>query len=158
VFVNLGNTTPSIQEFKLLDIEVLVSYLPSNITPAFISFDISVFKVDNIEAHIRWYQYITKKYTNVTSTKYNDGGLNRYDSDIANRLYTTSILDFLQLIGLSSDAIHLANIPRNVNISRELNHVDARIKEFNLFKSEYTNLIYDLSCSNQSNYIEILYL
>jgi hypothetical protein len=126
------------------------------------SLETSVVKVTlftNLETHIRFYQYMTKKYANVLDIKCVDMILHYYDAYRKRLVYSQAILDFIKLPGLTkSGMFSLYDFPDGFNVFEILDSIDAQISDLCINKCQCKTLFEYLNESNQLEYIQKLVL
>ncbi|KAI8875964.1 hypothetical protein K501DRAFT_309364 [Backusella circina FSU 941] len=152
---NLHKNIPSIQDFVLEDIAILESSMPFNITPAtcITKFKFHLGTFESVEAYARFYQYTTRKYTNITDIDYKDENLLNYDDNERKYIYLNGLLDFFKLIGPYQSKLLLYGLPDDVDLFRALDVVDSHITKLNFWKCEGETLFQRLSRSNQYKHI-----
>jgi hypothetical protein len=104
------------------------------------------------------YQYMTKKYANVTEVDFENIELDDYEPSERKYVYLNGYLDFLKLIGPTQQELTLDFVPDGIDPSEVLGAVDPKIKQIWLYCCESETILRDLSRSNQSKYVQALIL
>jgi hypothetical protein len=154
----LHRNIPSIEDFALDNLTVMDGIMPSNIVPAtcITKFKLGIKATSGSKSHKEFYQYMTKKYINITDIEYIDAALPSHSADERKSIYLDGILDFYKLIGPNIDELNLEHVPDCANPFEALDAVGSKIRKFDLDIRE-AGTIYDYLCqSNQSKYIEKL--
>jgi hypothetical protein len=152
------NNIPSIEDLWLDCITVEAGDMPSNIIPAILVTKLKFyyFNTGNIEAHTQFYQYITKKYTNITSIDYQDIKLESYESRDKRHIHVDGVLGFPKLIGPIKNELTLFGVPDGVDPFEVLDAIDCTIKHLCISSCKGGTLFQHLSRSNQSKQVEKL--
>jgi hypothetical protein len=155
----LHKNVPSIQELNL-DPLYLKGSMPSEVIPASSITKLKFYGSDpeDVNTLCLIYQYMAKKYTNVTEVDFHDVGLDDYEPSERKYFYLNGYLDFLKLIGPIKDELSLEYVPNGVNPFEVLDAVDSKIQYLDLYGRESETILQDLSRSNQSKYVQALIL
>jgi hypothetical protein len=155
----LHKNIPSIQDFLLVADEIVSNQETSDIVPitSLKTFALNASRFTYLETHVRFYQYMTKKYANVPDIKFIDTGLHFYDASERSYVYSHAILDFIKLPGvIKSGMFSLYDFPDGFNSFKVLDGLGARISDLHINKCERKTLFQYLSQSNQLQYIQKL--
>jgi hypothetical protein len=151
----LHNSVPTIQEFFLYSLVLQRGGMPTNILPA-ISITDFVFSsryFEDEKAHIQFYQYMAKKYINVTDGVYHDRSLSYRNSK---ELYLRGTFDFYKAIGPRQSNLTLYGLRKDVDPFEPLDAVDSQIKRICFVNCGGATIFQHLSQSRQFNHIETL--
>jgi hypothetical protein len=157
----LHKNIPSVQDFVFVAEEIQPNREASDIVPtsSLETIVVKVTRFTNLETHIRFYQYMTKKYANVPDIKCVDIILYYYEADKRRQVYSQAILDFIRLPGLTKSGIFtLFDFPDGFNVFEILDSVDAQISDLYIDKCQRKTLFEYLNESNQLQYIQKLKL
>jgi hypothetical protein len=124
----LHKNIPSIQEL-ILDLLYLNGRIPSEVVPASSVTSLICCGSDSEDVHALCliYQYMAKKYANVTEVVFDDVGLDNYEPSEIKHFYLNGYLDFLKLIGPTQNRLILEYVPDGVNPFEVLDAVDSKI-------------------------------
>jgi hypothetical protein len=162
---------PSIQDLSLDEMAVLKGNRPLDIIPAtcmtrlkFSTVSIYDYRNNTLEGtisketHGQFYQYIVKKYINITDIDYKDDALNSYQQDEIKHIYLNGLLDFFKLTVPIRNELTLSGLPDDVDPFEPLDSVDARINHLALVECSHESSIQYLYHSKQPDYIQDLHL
>jgi hypothetical protein len=158
----LHNNLPSITELEMTSSLIASSEIPLDVEPAIpitsllFNFD---FGADDLQMHIEFYKYLTKKYPSTNNFCCFDPGLRELHSIDVIEVYDIGIFPFLERIGTQLTGFTFENYCGGLEPFEILDEIGCKFKELtiNSFnKDEY--LFEDLTQSNQAEYIEILEL
>jgi hypothetical protein len=158
----LHNNLPSITELEITSSLIASSEIPVDVEPAIpitsfmFYFD---FGADNLQMHIEFYKYLTKKYPSTNDFVCFDPGLRELHSIDVFEVYEEGIFPFPKRIGTQLIGFTFENYCEGLEPFAILDEIGCKFKEFtiNSFnKDEY--VFEDLTQSNQAEYIEILEL
>jgi hypothetical protein len=153
----------SIQNFALIDVSILASSMPSNITPAtFIkNLKFKYPRYSDTETCVQTYRYMTKKYTNLSNIEYcdkvfRDDARNIFNPSQQKHIYLNGALDFLKMVGSKQSKLFLSHLPSDVDVFEAVDAGDSKLKTLFLIKCESKTTFQYLAQSKQSKYIEDL--
>jgi hypothetical protein len=155
----LHENLPTIKSLELKDVLPSASKIPENIIPATITkLHYDSIEYNNEDALPTWYNYMGKKYTNVTQFEYKDDALRYIDLDTAEQMYENGFLPFLQLIGRSTDHHIFHKVPDGIDVFEALDNGGAKTTQFTFYDCQEETLFDFLAESNQARYVERMQL
>jgi hypothetical protein len=151
----LHTNLPTIKSLTLHNVRPCVSAIPENITPATLTK--LIYRSDEYEdedALPIWYQYMSRKYTNITQFIHLDYSLESISIDMAQQMYENGFLQFLQLIGPYTAHQVLYRVPNGINVFEALDNRNSKTKAFTFYGCQGGILFGFLAQSNQARYVE----
>jgi hypothetical protein len=152
----LHKNVPSIEELALENISVEDGRKPSDIIPAAsikkVKLNDGYFKDKDV--HIQFYQYATRKYSNMAVSEYGLDDLCRYSNFHRREIYVFGLFNFYKLIGTKQYELSISALPNQINPFSALDAVDAKMKAFSFYECESTMLLRRLARSNQASHVE----
>ncbi|KAI8890296.1 hypothetical protein K501DRAFT_328656 [Backusella circina FSU 941] len=130
---NIHDNLPTLQEFNLIYIRITTSKIPANITPvtSITSLKIIIDRAEDIEAHIQFYQYLTKKYAKTTVVGYLDLQLDSHLFTDAKRVYLSGILGFFRRMRPRKKALEMENVPDDLKVFEMCDSIKYQFEELN---------------------------
>jgi hypothetical protein len=155
----LHNNLPSLRSLNLYNIHLKIDQLPANIKPAtFVTeLNFSFECLGDKENHLRWYQYVSRKYTNLNDFSYDDMEVNNSSSEYSRKIHQDGLLPLYKTMGRRLKDLKLNNAPVDIGIFTQLDGSDCRIRFIDL---QYNGdaLFPQLAQSKQSKYVKKLSL
>jgi hypothetical protein len=152
---------PSVKKLGLRDTYALNSKTPLDIIPTTSINEISVsfYETDDYQSLCQWYQYMTDKYTNVTTWDLpsTDVWYDIEDEQIE-QVYENGLLQFLKLVGPTVDELTFDSVPTTINIFQPLDDAESRIKKFTFAYCDSFTVQYELPESDQAKHVQEILL
>jgi hypothetical protein len=152
---------PTIQEFKLCHANILPSRSPPDIVPALslTAFEISIDHSD-LDTDCQHYQYMNRKYPNITKIKHYNRQLVHYTSDQRRHVHLNGLLDFYKrIINTNTGKLTICGMPNDIDIFEIYDASNYRLEKLKVYSCpEEEPLFQHLSQSYQSNYVKRLVL
>jgi hypothetical protein len=148
---------PSVKKLGLRNIYTLNSKTPLDIIPTTSINEISVsfYETDGYQSLCQWYQYMTDKYTNVTTwdlpCTYTWYGI---EVEQIKQVYENGFLQFLKLVGPTQDKLRFDNVPNTIDIFQPLDDAGSRIKKFTFSDCDSSTIQYGLLESDQAKHVQ----
>jgi hypothetical protein len=151
----LHNNIPSIKRLELDILDVFESDIPQVIVPpvALVSVSLSMVGCDSLKTICAFYQYLSKKYINITKWKFSGDKWYFIHSRDINHVYENGYLQFLRLIGPTLEELNFYYVQDGRNVFKVLDESDSHIKRFH-FDSCTGAILEDLAQSNQAKCVQ----
>jgi hypothetical protein len=157
---NIHTNIPTIQEFKLCHASILPSRRPLDIVPALslTTFEISIDHSD-LDTDCQHYQYMNRKYPNITKIKHYNRQLVHYTPDQRRHVHLNGLLDFYKrIINTNKGKLTICGMPNDIDIFEICDASNYRLEKLNVYSCQEEPLFQYLSQSNQPNYVKRLVL
>ncbi|KAI8889396.1 hypothetical protein K501DRAFT_329187 [Backusella circina FSU 941] len=154
----LHSNLPSVEEFHLKYINLVVGPLPNNITPAtsLTSYYLLFEEVADIIEYPNWYIYMAKKYTNLTSLVCIDHVLRYAEIPQTTIIYRDGLLPLYKNIGKRLHYFDAKNVPEGVDVFNQLDSFGCQIGLCCLEHNDIRPIFTQLAQSNQAKYVKQL--
>jgi hypothetical protein len=158
----IHDNVPSIRHLSLEDIEIQDELLPAEIIPA-----TSVRKLnfywdtcshheddDYTDIHVRWYKYLSKKYTDLTEFDYDDAIIADQEIIDPNKeIYQEGLIPLYKNMGIRLKHLSVISAPGDIGLFDKLDSFGCQIQRIH-FEYNYNNPLFSqLAESTQSNYV-----
>ncbi|KAI8890356.1 hypothetical protein K501DRAFT_266267 [Backusella circina FSU 941] len=158
---SIHKNIPTVETFRLIDVSIRPGKAPSHVTSAssISTLEIDICRAVDRELHSRFYQYICKKYPNITNIEYNDQQLKSYTPDDLSYVYLNGIYDFYKYIIIpNKKKLKIKDIPNDFNLFELADHLNCQFEELHFIQYKGEALFGYLAQSHQSKHIQKLIL
>jgi hypothetical protein len=158
----LHTNLPSVKNFSLDVVYLVESAIPHHIQPAVtitsLTWRVRVMSFQDIDTHLDWCMYMSRKYTTLTYFDFFDLECTDYGPDYINQLFRYGIFFILQANARYLQFLRVNCMPYGVNVFKALDDFGCKIQHLHIDPSENIPIFRDLAQSNQSNHIQKLSL